>query len=56
MKYVPFGISIFVLANILKAGWRPIVTVRNNHPILYDYGTNLLALAKGQFAPFTGHP
>src|SRR5690554_2884083 len=52
---MPFTVSFFILANIFEAGGRSVITVGNNHPILYYNGPDLFALTIGKFPPFVRH-
>ena len=55
MEDVGLGQSVGVLADILKACRRPVVTVRDNHLVLDDERADLPPLAIGVLRPDSGH-
>ena len=54
MKHVGFCYAIF-FADVLKAAWRAIVSVADNHLVLHDEGTYLTTLAVAVLAPYLCH-
>ena len=45
MEHIGFGEIVFIFTYILKTGWRAVISVRDNHFILYDECTHLTTLA-----------
>ena len=55
MKHVRLGYVVVVLTHVLKAAGSAVVTIADNHLILYHQRTNLTALAVGVLSPNTCH-
>ena len=55
MEYVGFGLAVLVLADILEARGRAVVTVGNDHLVLDDQRPDLAPYAVRIFSPDAGH-
>ena len=55
MEYIRNCISIFILANVLKARRSTVETIRDNHFIFHNQRTNLSSRAIGVFSPNECH-
>ena len=55
MEDIGLGDAVLVFADVLEAGRRTIVSVRDNHPVFDDEGAYLAAFAVGILGPDSGH-